>query len=62
MIFKRALAASLVFALVTPAFAEGPAFLFDLLREKSYKASWEALMKSGAADAGFAGAVQSKKP
>jgi hypothetical protein len=45
MIFKRALAAALVIGLATPAFAEGPAFLFDLLREKSYKASWEALMK-----------------
>ena len=46
MIFKRALAAALLVCLATPAFAEGPAFLFDLLREKSYKAAWEALMKA----------------
>jgi hypothetical protein len=45
MMLKRAFAAALVLSFALPAFAEGPAFLFDILREKPYRASWEALMK-----------------
>ena len=45
MILKRALAAALIVSFATPVFAEDAAFLFDLLREKPYRASWEALMK-----------------